>query len=52
MDAKANLRRETELNLKRVYQEALSQEVPDRFKVLLEQLRAKDAAKSAGAASK
>ncbi|MFL4471760.1 NepR family anti-sigma factor [Tateyamaria armeniaca] len=30
-------------NLKRVYQEALEEDVPDRFKDLLEQLKAQDA---------
>lgn len=28
-------------NLRRVYEETLKEEVPDRFKLLLEQLRAK-----------
>ena len=32
-------------NLKRVYQEALDEEVPDRFKQLLEQLREKESGK-------
>jgi Anti-sigma factor NepR len=32
-------------NLKRVYQAALVEEVPDRFKLLLEQLRAKEIGK-------
>ena len=32
-------------NLKRVYRELVEDEVPDRFKNLLEQLRAKDAAR-------
>lgn len=31
-------------NLKRVYEQALQQDVPDRFKVLLAQLRAKEQA--------
>ncbi len=30
---------EIEENLKRVYQEALDEELPDRFKLLLERLR-------------
>lgn len=32
-------------NLKRVYQAALVEEVPDRFKLLLQQLKAKEAGK-------
>jgi hypothetical protein len=32
-------------NLKRVYQSALVEEVPDRFKLLLQQLKAKEAGK-------
>jgi hypothetical protein len=32
-------------NLKRVYQSALVQEVPDRFKLLLQQLKDKEAGK-------
>ena len=30
-------------NLKRIYQSALVEEVPDRFKLLLQQLKAKEA---------
>ncbi|SMY10284.1 NepR family anti-sigma factor [Flavimaricola marinus] len=33
-------------NLKRVYQDVLDEEVPDRFLALLDQLKAQDAAKS------
>lgn len=33
-------------NLKRVYEDALQEEVPDRFQSLLEQLKAQDAAKA------
>jgi hypothetical protein len=32
-------------NLKRVYDDALTEEVPDRFKQLLDQLRQKEAGK-------
>lgn len=39
---KAQLRREIDENLKRVFQSALDQDVPDRFKKLLEQLKAKE----------
>ena len=38
----ANLRSQIDQNLKRVYQEALEEDVPDRFKELLEQLRQKE----------
>lgn len=38
-------RQQIDENLRRVYQEALQDEVPDRFKVLLEQLRQKEAGK-------
>lgn len=37
-----NLRQMIDQNLKRVYQDALKEEVPDRFKKLLEQLRQKE----------
>ena len=37
------LRAQIDENLKRVYDEALEAEVPDRFKVLLAQLREKEA---------
>jgi hypothetical protein len=38
----AAMKAQIDENLKRVYQEALSEEVPDRFKDLLAQLKAKD----------
>ncbi|QCO57202.1 transcriptional regulator (plasmid) [Pseudorhodobacter turbinis] len=41
-DPKAKLRLQIDRNLKRVYQEALDEEVPDRFKDLLSKLRDKD----------
>jgi hypothetical protein len=41
-DPKARLRQQIDDNLKRVYQEAVAEDVPDRFKQLLAQLRAKD----------
>lgn len=37
------LKAQIDENLKRVYESALTEEVPDRFKELLEQLRAGDA---------
>jgi Anti-sigma factor NepR len=39
------VRAQIDENLKRVYEEALEEEVPDRFKLLLEQLRQKQAEK-------
>jgi hypothetical protein len=39
------LRAQIDENLKRVYDEALSAEMPERFKVLLAQLREKEAKK-------
>ena len=39
------LRAQIDENLKRVYEEALENEVPDRFKLLLEELRKKEAKK-------
>jgi len=39
----AKLQAQIDENLKRVYQEALEEQVPDRFKELLEQLRQKEA---------
>ena len=42
---KAGLQQQIDENLKRVYEEALVQEVPDRFAQLLAQLREKDAKK-------
>ena len=41
---KAKLRQDIDENLKRVFNEALEEDVPDRFKLLLAQLKAKDAA--------
>lgn len=38
----AEMKAQIDENLKRVYQAALSEEVPDRFKELLAQLRAKE----------
>lgn len=39
----AKLQTQIDENLKRVYQEALEERVPDRFKELIEQLRQKEA---------
>ncbi|MCD1627596.1 hypothetical protein K7H22_16450 [Seohaeicola saemankumensis] len=39
------LKRQIDENLKRVYQDALEEDVPDRFKELLERLRAKETGK-------
>lgn len=39
---KSKVRALLDANLKRVYEEALSEEVPDRFKTLLEQLKRKE----------
>lgn len=36
---KSSLKDQIDENLRRVYQDALEQEIPDRFKQLLEQLR-------------
>lgn len=44
---KPRLRRDIDENLKRVYEDALSLEVPDRFKDLLAQLKAAEAARKA-----
>jgi hypothetical protein len=41
-DEKSKASDQIDQNLKRVYQDALSVEVPDRFKDLLKQLREKD----------
>lgn len=38
----SKLQAQIDENLKRVYQEALEEQVPDRFKDLLEQLRQKE----------
>lgn len=40
--AKEAIRAQIDENLKRVYQSALEESVPDRFKQLLEQLKAKE----------
>jgi hypothetical protein len=42
---KSKLQEEIDQNLKRVYHDALNQEVPDRFKQLLEQLKTRDVKK-------
>ena len=39
-----HMKRQIEQNLKRVYDDAVREEVPDRFKLLLAQLREKDSA--------
>jgi len=39
------IRAQIDENLKRVYDEALDEKVPDRFKQLLEQLKAKESGK-------
>ncbi|MFC4667949.1 NepR family anti-sigma factor [Seohaeicola nanhaiensis] len=39
----SKLQAQIDENLKRVYQEALQEQVPDRFKDLLEKLRQKEA---------
>lgn len=39
---KARLKDQIDLNLRRVYDEVLQEEVPDRFKLLLEELRMAD----------
>ncbi len=41
----SGLKAQIDENLKRVYEEALEEEVPDRFKELLEQLRKKEPGK-------
>ncbi|MCB1338211.1 MAG: transcriptional regulator [Maritimibacter sp.] len=42
---KAKLQAQIDENLKRVYQEALDERLPDRFQELLEQLRDKETTK-------
>ncbi|WP_098412618.1 NepR family anti-sigma factor [Thioclava sp. ES.031] len=42
---KSSIRDQINQNLKRVYEEALQEEVPDRFKDLLAQLKAKEGEK-------
>lgn len=44
-DGKDPIGAQIDENLKRVYQTALVEEVPDRFKQLLQQLKAKEAGK-------
>ncbi len=39
---KSRLHQQIDENLKRVYEEALSEDLPDRFKDLIAQLRAKE----------
>lgn len=39
---KMMLRAQIDANIKRVYEEVVEEEVPDRFKDLIEQLRQKD----------
>jgi hypothetical protein len=43
--SKARIQKEIDENLKRVYQDALKEEVPERFKLLLQQLKAKEGKK-------
>ena len=45
---KAKLKAQIDENLKRIYDEALKEEVPDRFKLLLGQLRQKTNPKEPG----
>jgi predicted metal-dependent hydrolase len=40
--AKSRVKEQIDKNLKRVYEDVLNEEVPDRFKDLLAQLRQKD----------
>ncbi len=42
---KSSLRKDIDENLKRIYEDTLKEEVPDRFKQLLAQLKAKEAKK-------
>lgn len=42
---RSGLRRDIDENLKRVFEDAIDPEVPDRFKQLLEQLKAKEVRK-------
>ena len=39
---KSRLHQQIDENLKRVYEETLSEDIPDRFKDLIERLRAKE----------
>lgn len=45
---KSRLQQEIDENLKRVYDDALQQDVPDRFKLLLEQLKARQSGAEPG----
>lgn len=45
---KSNLNDEIDENLRRVFAQSLEEEVPDRFKTLLDQLRTKDGESSKG----
>ena len=42
---KTKLQHEIDQNLKRVYENALNEEVPDKFKILLAQLKAREVKK-------
>lgn len=42
MPAQAAIRAQIDENLKRAYQQVLTEEVPDRLKELLDQLKARD----------
>lgn len=48
---KPTLKHTIEENLRKVYQDLLQEDVPDRFKLLLEELRQKQAAPEAAAKS-
>lgn len=39
---KSKIQQEIDRNLKRVYDDALNQEIPERFKKLLEQLKSRE----------
>lgn len=41
-DEKSGLERQIEENLRRVYQQSIEEDVPDRFKDLLSKLKAQD----------
>lgn len=40
--SKSRVREQIDENLKRVYEDAMKEEIPDRFKQLLEQLKQKE----------
>ena len=46
-DPKSNVRRHIDENLRRIYDETLNEELPDRLTQLLEQLRKKAGARTA-----